>query len=259
MNAEIAETAERGIGIRPCLLCALCLLCVPFFLSVAACGGGQGGSGLFKQYEYEEEMYLSLDGSATLYVNTSIAALNALRGASFDAAPNGLTDRDAFRAFYTSPNTHVTRVSPYRRSGRRFVSVRMHVDDIRTLGESAPFAWSRYSLASAGDMVMYKQSVGAAAGAPTGGVGWTGREVVAFRMHIPSKILFHQKEIDVGRGNILAWEQPLTDRLKGRPVEMEVGMDPRSILYSALILFGSMAALVALAFGLVIWWVRRKV
>ena len=233
------------------------MLSVLVALGGASCGGDRTG-GLFKQYEYEEEMYLSLDGSATLYVNTSIAALNALRGTSFDATPGGRTDRDVFRAYFTTPVTRVTRVSPYRRSGRRFVSVRMDVDDIRKLGEAAPFAWSRYSLQPAAGMITYRQTVGAAADARVGGVGWTGSEIVAFRMHIPSKILFHQKEIDVGRGNILAWEQPLTDRLKGRPVEMEVGMDPRSILYSALILFGSMAALVALAFALVIWWVRRR-
>jgi len=33
-----------------------------------ACGGGA----MFRQYEYEEELYLSLDGAATVYVNSSI-------------------------------------------------------------------------------------------------------------------------------------------------------------------------------------------
>src|SRR5579872_2282608 len=46
----------------------------------AACGAANP----FRQYEYEEDLYLSLDGSATLYVNSSIAALNALRGTAFD-------------------------------------------------------------------------------------------------------------------------------------------------------------------------------
>ena len=44
-----------------------------------ACGSG---AGLFRQYEYEEEMYLSLDGTATVYVNSSVPALNALRGST---------------------------------------------------------------------------------------------------------------------------------------------------------------------------------
>src|SRR5438093_1063647 len=61
------------------VLCGLCALCV---LS-AACGN----STLFRQYEYDEEIYLSLDGSATVYVNGSLAALNALRGASSDSSP----------------------------------------------------------------------------------------------------------------------------------------------------------------------------
>jgi hypothetical protein len=227
-------------------------------MASAACGGGQSGSGLFRQYEYEEEMYLSLDGSATLSVNASIAALNALRGTSFDAAPNARTDRDVFRAYYTTPVTHVTRVSPYRRNGRRFVSVRMDVDDVRKLGETAPFAWSKYQLKQDGDVFIYRQDIGQSAGKDVGAVGWTGRELAAFRMHIPSRIRFHNTKTDVGRGNILAWEQPLTDRLRGTPMSLEARMDAQSILYHALILFGSMAALVAVAFGLVIWWVRRK-
>jgi hypothetical protein len=252
MNAEIAER-----GCRAYLLCALCVLCVPFFLAAEACGGGQGGAGLFKQYEYEEEMYLSLDGSATLYVHTSIAALNALRGTSFDATPNGRTDRDAFRAYFTTPQTHVTRVSPYRRAGRRFVSVRMDVDDVRKLGEAAPFAWSTYQLKQDADLFVYVQNIGASAGKDVGSVGWAGQEIVAFRMHLPSKIRFHDNLARFGRGNILAWEQLLTDRLRGAPMTIEARMDAQSILYRALFLFGSMFLLVAIAFVLVIWWVRR--
>jgi hypothetical protein len=230
-------------------------------MASAACGAGPGGSGLFKQYEYEEEMYLSLDGRATLYVNTSIVALNALHGTSFDATPTGRTDREDFRAYYTSPNTHVTRVSPYRRSGRRFVSVRMDVDDVRKLGESAPFAWSTYQFTQVGDVFVYLQTLG---GSPGNDVkdgtafGWTGRELAAFRMHVPSRIRFHNTRADVGRGNILVWEQPLADRLHGTPMSLEARMEAQSILYRALILFGSMAALVAIAFLLVISWVRRR-
>jgi hypothetical protein len=256
MNAESAESAEGGW--RTYSLYVLCALCVPFFLSVSACGGGQGGSDFFKQYEYEEDMYLSLDGSAALYVNTSIAALNALRGTSFDATPNGRTDREVFRAYFTTPRTHVTRASPFRRSGRRFVSVRMDVEDIRTLGETPPFAWSKYTFTRDGDVFVYTQTVGAAAGRDPGAVGWTGRELAAFRMHVPSRIRFHNTKADVGRGNILTWEQLLTDRMRGVPLSLEARMDARSILYRTLILFGSMAALVAIGFVLVIVWVRRK-
>ena len=69
----------------------------------AACGGGDGdsgGGGFFRQYQYEEEVYLSLDGTATVYVNASLPALNALRGTSFATAPNAPLDREAVRAFF---------------------------------------------------------------------------------------------------------------------------------------------------------------
>src|SRR6478672_9559429 len=115
-----------------CALLAVCLL--------SACGGG-----LFKSYEYEEEMYLSLDGTATLYVNSSVAAMNALRGTSFDTDPRIAPSRDAVRDLFSSANTHVTRVTLSRRSNRRFIHVRIDVDDITKLGMSPPFAWSTYS------------------------------------------------------------------------------------------------------------------
>src|SRR5580765_3919681 len=51
------------IGAAMALLAALAL-------SEAACITGE----LFKQYEYEEDVYLSLDGSAIVYINSSVAA-----------------------------------------------------------------------------------------------------------------------------------------------------------------------------------------
>src|SRR5262249_45431242 len=157
------------------LLCVLGVLCVPFLMSC-------GGTGLFKQYEYEEDMYLSLDGSATLYVNSSIAALNALRGTRFDATPSTPVDRDAVRAYFTSPTTLVTRVTTSRRSGRRFVHVRMDVDDVTRLSEGAPFAWSTYTFKRSDDHYAFEQAIGPAANTATGPshAGWTGHEIVAF-------------------------------------------------------------------------------
>ena len=96
-------------------------------------------------------------------------------------------------------------------------------------------------------------------------VGWTGGELVAFKLHLPSRILYYNaRELDtnepsdIARGNILPWEQQLTDRLDGRPVTIEVRMDRQSILHRTLWLFAGafLAALLLLA-GL-IWWTMRK-
>src|SRR3954468_12638024 len=242
-------------------LCGLCALCV---LLIGACGGT---ATLFRQYEYEEEIYLSLDGSATVYVNSSLAALNALRGTAFDVNPDARVDTAAVRAYFSTPVTRVVRVSQPRRSNRRFVHVRLDVDDIRKLGDAPPFAWSKYQLIHDGDQYKYLQTVGAPAAKDPGAVGWNGSELVAFRLHLPSKIRYHNTKRDVGRGNILAWEQPLADRRSGAPVGSDVSsgagvldarMDAQSILYTTLWLFGLTFLFVAVMFGGVVWWVMRK-
>jgi hypothetical protein len=229
-------------------------------VAAPACRGtvsGGGAGGLFRQYEYEEEVYLSLDGSATVYVNSSLAALNALRGTSFATAANAPLDRDAVRAFFSTPVTRVTDITASRRSSRRFVHVKLDVDDVGRLGEAAPFAWSAYEFRREGDLYLYRQRIGPAAGREPGDVGWSGREIVAFRLHLPSRIEYHNTGGSIGRGNILEWEQPLTERLRGTPMSLDARMDPESILYRTLWLFGWTFAAVAITFILIIWWVRQ--
>lgn len=222
--------------------------------------GNITGGGFFRQYEYEEEVYLSLDGSATVYVHSSLPALNALRGTSFATAPNAPLDREAVRAFYSrSPVARVNGpINASRRANRRFIHVKLDVDDIRRLGDAAPFAWSAYEFKRDGDLYLFRQMIGSAADKNVGDVGWRGREVVAFRLHLPSKIEYHNTGREVGRGNILTWEQPLTERLRGAALSLDARMEPQSILYRTLWLFGWTFVAVAISFVLVIWWIRRQ-
>ena len=224
--------------------------------AVAGCGSG---GGLFQQYQYEEDVYLSLDGTATMYVNSSMPALDVLRGAAFNPDPQARIDREAVRHYYTTPVTRVVSITESRRSGRRFVHVRLDVDDITRLGESLPFAWSRYDLRRTDSQYLYTQAIGAAAGKPAAGAGWDGREIVAFRLHLPSKIDYHNAgAANPRRGNILVWEQKLTDRMDGVPVLMDARMQTQSILYTTLSLFGITCVAVAVMFGIVVMVVRRS-
>jgi hypothetical protein len=226
--------------------------------AAAMLAGCSGSNGLFRQYEYEEDIYLSLDGSATIYVNTSVPALDALRGATFDPSPTARLDREGIRAFYSSPVTRVRRVTQSRRAGRRFVHVRVDVDDISRLSEAPPFRWSSYSLRREGDLYVFRQSIGAAANKPVGNVGWNGKELVAFRLHVPSKITYHNAGApNLKRGNILVWEQPLSDRLRGEPLALDARMQTQSILYRTITLFGLTILLVAATFLFVILAVLR--
>jgi hypothetical protein len=62
----------------------------------------------------------------------------------------------------------------------------------------------------------------------------------------------------VQRGNIVAWEQPLADRLTGVPLKLEVDMEPESILHSTLLLFAATIVAAGSVFALAIWWVVRR-
>jgi hypothetical protein len=228
-------------------------------LLAAALTSACGGLDFFRQYEYEEDVYLSLDGSATVYVNSSIPALNALRGASFDTNPGVPVDRDAVRRFFATPRTRVTRVAVSRRASRRFVHVRLNVDDVRQMGGTAPFSWSSYRFSKEGDLFVYRQNIGSSAAKSAGDVGWTGDEVVAFRLHLPSRIVYHNAGPDnLKRGNILVWEQRLDARARGEALTLDARMEAQSILYRTLILFGGTVGAVGVGFFVLLWWIMRR-
>ena len=230
-------------------------LCVVLCCSAtaAACSGRL----LKPQYEYEEELYLALDGSATLNLNASVPSLVALHGADLPIDPHARLDRERVRELFTGAGSNVT-LSLSRRDGRRFVHVSVQVDDVGQLAAIKPFSWSTYAFSRDGDRVDYHQRVGDALSHDVGRVGWDGTEVVAFRMHLPSEILFENSPSDVLRGNILEWEQPLTSRLRSEPLDFRVQMAPESILYTTLLLFGSTILAAAAAFAAVLWWVARR-
>jgi hypothetical protein len=224
-------------------------------LSVSACSG----RGLVKYYEYDEDVYLSIDGSATIYLNASIPALVNLRGMDLDTRPNASLDRAKVRRLFSTGATRVTRVSRWRRFGRQFVQVRMAVDDISKLGSAAPFSWATYRLERRDGLVVYRQRLGEAAGTPVGDVGWKGSELVAVRVHLPSRIRYHNAGPDnLKRGNILVWEQSLAERQAGKPLEIEARIEETSILYSTLMLFAASGVLAIMVLAAIIWWVVRR-
>lgn len=232
---------------------------VPLLLIAALLLSACSGRLLKKQYEYEEELYLGLDGSATLNVNASVPALAALRGVDLNPSPRARLERERIRAFFEGPGATVTALSSSRRYGRRFVHVSVDVADVRALQRLAPFAWSTYRFAREGDVYEFKQIVGAPAGRSVGDVGWDGSELVAFRMHLPSKIAYnnapsHRTE----RGNILEWEQTLADRMHGTPIDIEVQIETQSILARTLLLFGATIVAAFATLAAIIWWIARR-
>jgi hypothetical protein len=254
LNVVIWRSRQQSIARRRHSAFSLITLVILAAFLLASCR-----SVLSRKYEYDEDIHLALDGSATIYVNASIAALVALRGVDLDVDPRARLDRDKIHALFESPITDVVNVTASRRDNRRYVHVRVDVSDVRRLSEAPPFAWSRYVLERQGDVLKYRQAVGPSAGRDVGDVGWTGGELVAFRMHLPSQVPFHNSPTqEIERGNIIVWQQALAERVKGVPLAIEVHMSTESILRRTLTLFAITVLLAAATFGLAIWWVMRR-
>jgi hypothetical protein len=228
-------------------------------LQIAALASIACGNVIARKYEYEEEVFLALDGSATVYVNASVPALVALRGVALPLDPAARLDRLAVRDLYETPVSHVASVTTSRREGRRYVHLRLNVPDVRRLGDAPLFAWSNYQYREQDGQYEFTQKVGAAANQSVGNVGWDGTELIAVRLHLPSKVTFHDSPSKrIERGNIVVWEQNLAERQKGAPLEITARMETQSILFRTLALFGAMGVLVVITFIAVIWFVRSR-
>jgi hypothetical protein len=153
------------------------------------------------------------------------------------------------------------------RPGAGFVQVQVSTNDIRTLSKCALLSWSAYSLGpddEAPDGLRFQQTVNPPAAKDPGAVNWDGSEIIAFKLHAPSKIRYQNvKTLDgangqTERGNILTWEQTLTDRRAGKPLEMIVRMEATSILFTTVWLFVGAFAAAVFVLGLLIWLTFRK-
>jgi hypothetical protein len=243
-----------------------------FVALVVAIGVGGCTNPLARQYEYDEQTYLEVDGSATVVLAASVHAIVALRGLPLDPSPNARIETDDVRKVFEAAGCTVNRVSrPWRRSGRRFVQVEFSVADFSKAAACGPLAWSTYTFlrteatAETDATLTYRHIVGAPTGAVPAGVNWTGSELVAFKLHLPSKILHHSvRDIEtnevagIGRGNILTWEQRLADRLAGTPIAMEVITDANSILHQTMYLFAGAFVAAVIALITIIWLVIRR-
>lgn len=216
-------------------------------------------SPMLHQYEYQEDVYVSLDGSASVYIGASLPALAALYGLDIPTDPGALLDRRKLREALGGPGVTVSSINSWRRYGRRFVTVRLDTNDIRRLPAAKPFAASTFEFGRSKNGYSLIEELGPARNKPIPSVGWDRKELVGFRWHIPSRVIKHNTfRQNVLRGNILVWEQSLADRLSGVPLEMQVDMQGQSILYGALWLFAASALSAVLVVALIVWWVVAR-
>jgi len=208
------------------------------------------------RYEYEEEVFLKIDGSGEIYLNGSRELFAALRGVGGSPDPHFVTAESLWR-FYDSPTLEVISVRSSRREGRQHFQLRARFDDLSRLSEHPAFAGRRFWLERKNDSEL-SLTVEIPGGEKVSGVRGLYREgEVAFRFHFPSPVRFHNSPGGVRRGNIVAWEQPLAEHLGGVPLTLAARFDQRTVLAAAVLLFGTAVLLVGAGVGLGLYLVWR--
>ena len=204
---------------------------------------------------------LSLDGTATIYVNSSVAALNAFSRCVVRHRPGSRADRIARCARCSPRRTPTSRARDPVASQQPALRPRAARcrDHIEQLTETPPFAWSTYSFKRDGDLYYYKQTVGAAAGKRWVMSDGTGTNSSHSAYTCQSKIAYHNAGPgNPSRGNIPVIRSSRSANVSGTPLMLDARMETQSILYRTLALFGVTFVVVAVLFVLVIWWVIRR-
>lgn len=207
------------------------------------------------RYEYEEEFFLEIDGSGQIYLNGSRELFASLRGVGGSPDPHFVT-AEALRRFYESPDLEVVSVKSSRREGKQYFHLRARFQDLSRLSQLPAFAGHRFLLEREEDQLSFTAEI--LGGERVAGVRGLSREgLVGFRFHFPSPVRFHNSPGGVRRGNIVAWEQPLGEHLRGTPLALEARFDQRTVLAATLLLFGSAVLLVLIGIGLGLYFVVR--
>ncbi len=214
------------------------LLC---FLLVAASG--------CTAYEYEEEVFLEVDGSGEIRMSGSAAAVQALHG--LDQA-----DAEGAKALFEGEGVEVLSALETERDGRRFVHVESRFSDWEKLCRVPAFRGRRCALAAEKDGLALELSLPSPrAAAPE---GLDPQALLALRYHLPSTVRYHNSPGHIERGNILSWKRTLREHFAGRPLDVEVHFDRRTVLAAAVSIVGIALALVAASIATALFVMVRK-
>lgn len=214
-----------------------------------------------KSYDYEEEVFLEVDGSGRFRVSGSSAALTALHG--LDEPTLAAVSR-----YFDDDGVAITSVRETERRGRTFFHVEATFADWNAVCRHRAFEDRSCRLVldeEAGERRL-ELSVPVPASRPhlteeradeSDGDG-RGKALMAVRFHFPSSVLSHNAPGGIERGNILSWERPLTDSPDEGPVDIRVRFDDRSVLSTTVRILALAAGTVVTAVVLALVLMFRK-
>lgn len=215
-----------------------------FFIAIAPAVGG------CVSYEYEEEVYLNVDGSGRLRVSGSSVILESL----YDA-PGG--SASSMRPLFESLNFELDSVRTTERQGRRFVHVQGRFEDWNDVCGLPAFRERECHL----DVdVEGSLELSFALPSPESVVP---RDVppdamLAVRFHFPSPVRFHNSITGIERGNIIGWKRTVSEHFRGETLEVYARFERRSVLATTAVILGTAVGVVLLSVTVALLWIVRK-
>jgi len=206
-------------------------------------------------YEFDQELWLRVDGSGTVNVTGRPELWSAFKlGDAGD--PQALTP-GALRVLFEHSGLRVREATRTRRDGRPYLFVSADFDDVNRLGGTPAFPDLVIGLRREGEeLVLEGRWTAVATRAPP---EVRSDELVAIRFHLPARIHSHRNAADgVERGNIVSWRQSLGAALAGEPLEFGARMEDTSILRTTLLVFLGAGALGLGLVGVGLWLFWRR-
>lgn len=199
-------------------------------------------------YEYEEEIFLEMDGSGRFRISGSCEALGAL-------LPLGEVSTDRVRSYFDEPHIELESVRKTERDGRNFIHVGGRFSDWNRLCDHPAFSGRDCSLSEGPEFLELESTIPR----PKNTSYPSDAEAsIAFRFHFPSTVRFHNSRYGIERGNIVRWQRTMNEHLRGDPLRIRVRFEKRSVLETTVLVLLTAAGLVAVAVTSVIVLMVRK-
>jgi hypothetical protein len=189
-------------------------------------------------YEYEEEIFLEVDGSGRIRMSGSTAAVEALHGIRAEMA----------KSLFEGIVVHSVRET--ERGGQMLVHVEASFTRWENLCQVPAFRGRACRFTRADTDRELELSIPSAPAAAL-----VDRAApVAFRFHFPSAVRHHNSPNGIERGNIVSWKRAFD----GPPLDIRVRFDRRTLLAERISVMGKALFLVVASIGTALLWMRRK-
>ncbi len=199
-------------------------------------------------YEYEEEVFLKVDGSGQIRMSGSTAALEALHGLDQATA-------ESAKALFEGEGVEILSALETERERRKFVHVQARFSDWERLCRLPAFRDRGCRLVKGEDLALELSLPSPRAAAPQ---SLDPQALLALRYHLPGTIRYHNSTSDIERGNILSWKRTLREHFAGRPLDLAVRFDRRTILAATARVMGLALGLVLASIATALWLMVRK-